>query len=530
MNKRDYTSLPLVLQKTRKKRVKDALFGILAPAKSGCQTEKWGKYKRLWQDYAQHRYIDKLKKPVHMLFAALVESGSITAYIPIAVVTICMFCGASWIMFWTATDPARFQCYALTFWLGSSATNLLPASQCAFLHVSTPLPSFHLLPTEYPPLTLIPFSLALLMPVAYYQWAFALLMSLVSALTYWLLLHYGPRGAGVVFAFYLFIGALATAQARFDLIPAALTLMCLIAAERKHWRAAYIALAFAVLIKMYPLLLLPVLFIAEQQSAGKLTSQQPFTTLSALIRQLLMTVREVRDWRWQNCLLCLGIIAAITGGFALLNFQGAVISQISYFVDRPIQIEATGSTLLWLAKGLGVPLWFGFSYGSINSFSPLSVVVERLSTCGFVLGCLYVCWLQWHKRLDLTQAAVALLLLFVATGKVFSPQYLIWLMPLLAYAGAFDAFWLLLWGSVSLLTTIIFIFFYSHIDTTDPLIIQPLILSLHGFFEIMATRNLLFVFITLAYLFNWFQVRQRRPVAVGESIDGRVKIQPHHHP
>ena len=104
----------------------------------------------------------------------------------------------------------------------------------------------------------------------------------------------------------------------------------------------------------------------------------------------------------------------------------------------------------------------------------------------------------------MTQGSITVLLLFVATGKVFSPQYLIWLMPLLAYAGAFDRFWLLCWGAVSLLTTFIFAYLYTRV--TDPLLIP----YVPGFVPTVSIRNALFVLLTLAYLFNWFQVRQRK--------------------
>ncbi len=43
-------------------------------------------------------------------------------YIPIVIVAILMFCGSAWQILWPTTDPARYQCYALTFWLGSAAT------------------------------------------------------------------------------------------------------------------------------------------------------------------------------------------------------------------------------------------------------------------------------------------------------------------------------------------------------------------------------------------------------------------------
>lgn len=417
-----------------------------------------------------------------------------------------MFCGASWQIFWSTTDPARYQCYALSFWLGSNAAKLLPSLQCTFLGLSTPQPPFHILPLEYPPLTLLPFSLALLLPLAYYQLAFAFLMSLTSVLIYWLLLRYGPRGAALIFALYIFVGALATAQGRFDLLPTALTLLCVIAAERKRWTLAYVALAFGVLLKLYPLLLLPSLFIAEQQIHGRLQIPAKLLTFKHLQRQLCQALLSVTQWQWKNSLIFLSIILGVTGAFAFLNFQGAVINPFSYFTQRPIQIEAVGSTLLWLASGLGVPMEVINTFGSLNLLSPLGGIVVFVSASFFVLGYLYSLWLQWRGKLDITQVTIALLLVFIATGKVFSPQYLIWLMPLLAYAGAFDAFWLLFWGVVSLLTTFIYAYLYAHLATPE------LIHYIPGFFETISVRNLFFVIITLAYLLNWFHARQRKPL------------------
>jgi hypothetical protein len=79
----------------------------------------------------------------------------------------------------------------------------------------------------------------------------------------------------------------------------------------------------------------------------------------------------------------------------------------------------------------------------------------------------------------------------------------------LAYVGAFDLFWLFLWGSISLLTTILYIFFNSQLATpTSP----DLIFIPKGFLEIVAVRNIFLIILTLSYLFNWFHARQRRPL------------------
>jgi len=55
-------------------------------------------------------------------------------------------------------------------------------------------------------------------------------------------------------------------------VPAGLTLLCVIAAEQRRWKLAYVALALSFLLKIYPLLLLPPLFLAEQLTEGRLGS------------------------------------------------------------------------------------------------------------------------------------------------------------------------------------------------------------------------------------------------------------------
>lgn len=452
------------------------------------------------------------KSVISSIWDFLLTSSATTAYLPIVIVTVLMFSGASWQMFWLTTDAARYQCYALTFWLGSSAVHLLPTAQCQFLHITAAQPPFHMLPQEYPPFTLLPFSLALLAPVQYYQLSFALWMALTSVLIYWLLLCYGPRGSALTFAFYALVGAWATAEGRYDLLPAACTLICVIAAENKRWTLAYVALALGVLLKLYPLLLFPALFIAEQHATQRLYIPKQSLQWRDIPNALQRTLSGVRQWRWKNSVIFLSILLVVTGFFALLNFQGAILSQLSYFLHRPVQIEATSSTFLWLAHSLGLPVQIVSSYGSINIISALNGIVSLVGEAAFVAGFGFIIFLQWRKKLDLTQASIALLLLFIATGKVFSPQYLIWVIPLLAYSNALESFWLLCWGTLSFLTTYIYAYLYTR--TSNPLLIP----YIPGFVQAVAVRDALFLLATLAYLFNWFHVRRRRLLPAEPSI------------
>ncbi|HVB75448.1 MAG TPA: glycosyltransferase family 87 protein [Ktedonobacteraceae bacterium] len=459
----------------------------------------------LREELAQEQPSGEKPPPRLTLRDKLLARQGTMAYLPIIIVVILMFIGASWQFTWLHTDAARYQCYSLTFWLGGSATKLLPGIQCAYLPAGTStLPPFHALPLEYPPLTLVIFSLALFAPLVFYQMAFAILMALTAVFIYWLLLRYAPRGAAFAFALYMVIGAWATAEARFDLVPAALTLLCVIAAGRKRWTYAYIALAFGFLLKIYPLLFLPALFIAEQIDAQRFYIPAQSLTLASLPGEIWHTLRGIRRWQWKNTLIFFAILLGVTGFFALLDFRGAVLSQLSYFANRPVQVESTGSPFLFLATHFGIPGHTVYTFGSINIVSALGSPVALVLDVLFVSGYLFTIYLQWRGKLDVTQAFIAILLVFIVTGKVFSPQYLMWVIPLLVYSGAYDRFWLITWGLISLLTTFIYPYLYTR--TLNGLLAP----YLPGFMESVAARDALLAFLTLAYLFNWFKARDRK--------------------
>jgi hypothetical protein len=459
----------------------------------------------LQQEITEKQPSEEPKKADITLWDRLLARQGIVAYLPIIMAVILLFLGASWEYFLVHAAVAHYACYALTFWSGGGGVNLYPpVAHCDFLPAATlSLPPFHALPLEYPPLSLVLFSLPLFVPLDYYTVVFAILMALTIVFIYWLLLRYAPRGAGLAFAIYMVIGAWGIAVGRFDLVPAALTLICVIAAERQLWAYAYIALAIAFLLKIYPLLFLPVLFIAEQQDARRFYTPQQTLNLASLPGELWQTLRGIRRWRWKNTIIFFAILLGVTGFFSLLNFQGAVLSQLSYFANRPVQIESTGSPILFLGAHLGYPVQIVQTFGSTNVVGMLESRVEFFLDVLFMAGYLYALFVQWRGKLDVTQAFIGVLLVFIVTGKVFSPQYLMWLIPLLAYMGAHNRFWLIVWVPISLLTTYIFPYIYTS-PLRVPVPYKP------GFIECVTARNALLAFLTLAYLFNWWQVRSTR--------------------
>jgi hypothetical protein len=296
---------------------------------------------------------------------------------------------------------------------------------------------------------------------------------------------------------------------RYDLIPAGCTLAAFLLAERKRWGWAYVALAVGVLTKAYPLALWPVLFLAEQRDAGGLyfpPKPKDWKTGVAGLRRMLLSLPGCR---WNHTLLFLGVFLEGTAAIGLFNFQGALMGWLANMVARPFQIESVGSSLLWVGSLVRIPVQWKMSFESLNVLSPLASEVSGLMLVCLGAGVVYVLLLQIWKKIDLVQAAVAVLMLLLATGKVFSPQYLIWLIPLLAYAGSSRRIWLLVWGSIAVLTTLIYAGYGLNVN-------PELLPTIPGFLQLILVRNGLFGFLVVAYLFNLFNLRQREPLLLPE--------------
>jgi hypothetical protein len=423
-------------------------------------------------------------------------------YVPLIVALFVLLTVAIVESFFVNPDMLRYECYGTAFWFGTRSSELLPASQCQFI---SQISQYHTFPLEYPPLTIIIFSLPLLLPVIEYPLVFALFMAVMVSFVYWLLIRYGPHGAGVFFAASLLLGCLATTLARFDMVPVALTLLSLILADRKHWTLAYITLALGVLIKLYPIVLFPLLFLAEQRDqAGFFILDQSASLRKAPII-LLQTIRNMRNWRWKNGLIFISLLLGVTAFFWVVA-PGGALSTFSYLGLRPYQIESTGSVLLWLISFLGIPVEWADSFGSLNTISPILGVVSLVFVILLCLAFIYIFIQQWKGRMDLVQASLAALLVLIATNKVFSPQYLLWLIPLLAYTASANRRVWLYWGGISILTTVIFPIFYS----INTILNNPSPVS--GFLPVILLRDALFILFMVAYIFNFLNLREHSAI------------------
>jgi len=398
-----------------------------------------------------------------------------------------LFYAVSYQLFKPRPDVGKYECYALVFWQGRNAVHVLPREQCLFLKYYSPdsiiegmksgkVPvriislaesqntpgSFRNLPFEYPLLSIIPFSLGLIAPTAWYQVAFAIWMLLLAAFIYFILYKTRSTGAAIAFAFYLVIGNWGSAAARFDLVPAALILGSVILAARTKWKWAFALLALATMFKFFPVVLVIPFLIAQQKQYSE----------------------KWYSWhRWSALGLYCGICILATFLSLSLNIADT-INPFLYFFNRPIQVESAPATLLWLGKYLGYPISIIQTYGSVNVISELTHIVSLLSSLCLIAGLLYTFWLQWRGKLDIYTASLLTVLIIIITGKVFSPQYLIWLAPLVAFVGQANWKWLMTWGVIGLLTTWVYPNMYNSVPLKD----VPL---LPAFYPVVFVRDLL---------------------------------------
>ncbi|MCX5391025.1 glycosyltransferase 87 family protein [Streptomyces sp. NBC_00094] len=133
--------------------------------------------------------------------------------------------------------------------------------------------------------------------------------------------------------------------------------------------------------------------------------------------------------------------AAVTAALALCATLALFFSESFGFLrqqgSRGVQIESLGGTALALARAAGIwPGGIEFRYGSFEYVGPY---VSSIGHLALLLTVIAFGWLllwrvrarRWTSATPL-DAAFAAVLLFTATSRVISPQYMIWLLGLAA--------------------------------------------------------------------------------------------------
>lgn len=364
------------------------------------------------------------------------------------------------------------------------------------------------LPMEYPPLSVLPFGLTLLPDLpAHHDVVFAYWVGAFVVLGFLAFRRFAPWGAWAYVA-YLLVGAVGTLLGRYDLFPALLTLAALWAVERRRFVTAYVLLAACILLKLYPVVLVPVVVIAQWQAVRARARAYPtaesadaasvseaadhFSAPHALDARRQRFPMAAPLWR----LVAIKHIAAglaICGAFVAVVFYMAqraspqsAFSALSYARARPLQVESLPASVLWLGTAFGIPAHAVFSFQSYNYVGPLDGVVVPLSSVAMILGCLWIYWRQWRGLLRAGEAMLAILCVLLVTDKVFSPQYLIWVIPFVAAIEGFSTLWLAICALTALDYPILYYAFSATMHSYDTRLMA-----------VLALRNGLLVYATL---------------------------------
>ena len=196
---------------------------------------------------------------------------------------------------------------------------------------------------------------------------------------------------------------------RYDLWPAAIVVAALAALVAGRVRVGHALLGLGIAAKLYPAVLVPLAVAFAWKRAGR-----------------------------REALICTGVVIAVAAlifvPFVALS-PGGVWHSVSVQLGRPLQVESLGSAVMLAAHhafGLGVSS--ETSHGSQNLAGDGADAVAIAATVLQVTALVWI-WAAFVRsagsREALVRASAAALCAFVALGKVLSPQFLIWLIPVL---------------------------------------------------------------------------------------------------
>lgn len=259
---------------------------------------------------------------------------------------------------------------------------------------------------EYPPAALPVFVLPSLLSRFNYTHVFQLEMALcLLAIVLAVFVLAGPGAALLAGLTPLALGSVVVS--RFDLWPAALAAWALVMLVSRRFTLSAILLGTAFAAKLWPAVLVPFFLVWLVRNHGR---------------------RAAAAWSAVTAL----VAAAWFLPFTVLSPSGVGHSFHAQFA-RPLQIESLGGAIL-----IAVHDAFGTTLGRVDSFGSQNLGgtgTHLVATLTSVVGAiaLLVVWFL-YVRSDASETTLvvycaAAVATVIAFGKVFSPQFLMWLIP-----------------------------------------------------------------------------------------------------
>ena len=213
---------------------------------------------------------------------------------------------------------------------------------------------------------------------------------------------------------------------RFDIVPAALSVAAVYCFVTKRYTLAFVLLSMGTMIKLYPAVLFPIFLI-------------PF----------------IMNRNWNEVLkgTAVFVIASLAVIIPVMILQPDLLSStITYHADRPLQIESLASSFIYPFGMLGLTAVTIAAASRVGNFGSddliggwadpaASMMLPLMIIFIVAVYVLYAYALKKIKdtgdgndRLYLFANAILLCVtLFIMIGKVFSSQYLLWMIPPLIF-------------------------------------------------------------------------------------------------
>jgi uncharacterized membrane protein len=319
---------------------------------------------------------------------------------------------------------------------------------------------------EYPPGALAVFLPPRVFGASHYEAAFKSLMTLCGiatiALLALLLVRFGATRTRLWTALLLFavspvaLGPISLNT--YDAWPALLTLVALALLVAAWPAAAFAVLGLAFAAKLYPLVLLPPALVYVWRTGGRRVALR---SLAAFV----------------------AVAAIVIVPFLALAPHG-LRESFRAQAARALQVESLAGALLGVADRLG---WYGAHVAhrtghaiSYDLVGTLPRVLAGFSSLLQALAVLLVAWLYWRGRDEpqrLTAAFAAAVAGFLAFTRFFSPQYLVWLLPLVVLLQPLE------WALTAAALVLAQVWFFHYHD----------VFALGGYIWLVALRDLLIV-------------------------------------
>jgi hypothetical protein len=196
---------------------------------------------------------------------------------------------------------------------------------------------------------------------------------------------------------------------RYDATVALVIAACLLLLASQHWTLAAAALGIGFALKLTPAILLPLVLVLAPARRARVTSALAFVAAAAL-------------------------------PFVPYLGSAGLARIFTYHLERPLQIESVLATPILLGHLVGgMPAAVGTAYGSQFIAAEGTGLLARASGPLALAALALTYLLVWRRRAALRRtpplvplAALVVLLAPIIFGKVLSPQFLVWILPVIA--------------------------------------------------------------------------------------------------